>query len=243
MGRASEQLLTIHLQSSWLPAPRSWAYASLSNGVSHAPLAAWISLYSFSLFCGPWASPWPCLGLLLNEWMNEWMNEKFILFSCSTIIISKAPFEYLRETFKDTAFRASQYKMLHKLIYTKKLLHICRLVDTNLCERCIIWFMKLTSSWFMKLTFVLFMKLASVWFMKLTSNLVSWYPVSLFGILTEGTCWKPVLSPLSLCLAYLCGSSISPNVKNLSKLYGGYLINQTCRDAPMCMVNTCYQFL
>ena len=36
-----------------------------------------------------------------------------------------------------TSFRASQFKMLHKLIYTKKLLHICRLVDTNLCERCI----------------------------------------------------------------------------------------------------------
>ena len=27
--------------------------------------------------------------------------------------------------------------MLHKLIYTKKLLHICRLVDTNQYERCI----------------------------------------------------------------------------------------------------------
>ena len=26
---------------------------------------------------------------------------------------------YLRETFNDTAFRASQFKMLHKLIYTK----------------------------------------------------------------------------------------------------------------------------
>ena len=45
--------------------------------------------------------------------------------------------KYLRETFKDTAFRASQCKMLHKLIYTKKLLHICRLVDTNQCERCL----------------------------------------------------------------------------------------------------------
>ena len=38
--------------------------------------------------------------------------------------VPQAPFKYLRETFKDTAFRASQYKMLHKLIYTKKLLHI-----------------------------------------------------------------------------------------------------------------------
>ena len=36
----------------------------------------------------------------------------------------QAPFKYLTEIFKDTAFRASQYKMLHKLIYTKKLLHI-----------------------------------------------------------------------------------------------------------------------
>ena len=51
--------------------------------------------------------------------------------------VPQAPFKYLRETLKDKAFRASQFKMLHKLIYTKKLLHICRLVDTNLCERCI----------------------------------------------------------------------------------------------------------
>ena len=36
-----------------------------------------------------------------------------------------------------TSFRVSQFKMLQKLIYTKKLLHICRLVVTNLCERCI----------------------------------------------------------------------------------------------------------
>ena len=56
--------------------------------------------------------------------------------------VPQAPFKYLRETFKDTAFRASQYKMLNKLIYTKKLLHICRLVDTNQCERCIIWVLR-----------------------------------------------------------------------------------------------------
>ena len=50
--------------------------------------------------------------------------------------VPQNPFTYLRDTFKDTAFRASQYKMIHKLIYTKKLLLICGLVETNICERC-----------------------------------------------------------------------------------------------------------
>ena len=31
--------------------------------------------------------------------------------------VPQNPFKYLKETFKDTAFRASQYKMLHKLIF------------------------------------------------------------------------------------------------------------------------------
>ena len=42
--------------------------------------------------------------------------------------------KYLRETFKDTTFRASHYKMLNKLIYTKKLLHICRLETSVLMK-------------------------------------------------------------------------------------------------------------
>ena len=46
--------------------------------------------------------------------------------------VPQDPFKYLRETIKNTAFRASQNKILYKLIYIKKLL-----VDTNLCERCI----------------------------------------------------------------------------------------------------------
>ena len=44
---------------------------------------------------------------------------------------------WVQSTNVKTFYLASLYKMLHKLIYTKKLLHICRLVDTNLCERCI----------------------------------------------------------------------------------------------------------
>ena len=46
------------------------------------------------------------------------------------------PFTYLREIFKDTAFRASQYKILNKLVYAKKLLKICDLVETDTCDRC-----------------------------------------------------------------------------------------------------------
>ena len=65
-----------------------------------------------------------------------YLQDKFGFSDEDMQSVPQAPFKYLRETFKDTAFRASQYKMLHKLIYTKKLLHICRLVDTNQCERC-----------------------------------------------------------------------------------------------------------
>ena len=65
-----------------------------------------------------------------------YLQDKFGFSDEDMQSVPQAPFEYLRETFKATAFRASQFKMLHKLIYTKKLLHICRLVDTNLCEGC-----------------------------------------------------------------------------------------------------------
>ena len=64
-----------------------------------------------------------------------YLQDKFGFSDEDMQSVPQAPFKYLRETFKDTAFRASQFKMLHKLIYTKKLLHICRLVNTNLCER------------------------------------------------------------------------------------------------------------
>ena len=67
--------------------------------------------------------------------MGSVQNVKFGFSDEDMQSVPQAPFKYLRETFKDTAFRASQFKMLHKLIYTKKLLHICRLVDTNMCER------------------------------------------------------------------------------------------------------------
>ena len=67
----------------------------------------------------------------------QYLQEKFGFSDEDMQSVPQDPFKYLREIFKNTAFRAYQYKMLHKLIYTKKLLHICRLVDTNLCERCI----------------------------------------------------------------------------------------------------------
>ena len=50
--------------------------------------------------------------------------------------VPQNPFTYLREIFKDTAFRVSQFKMLNKLIYARKLLKICDLVETDTCERC-----------------------------------------------------------------------------------------------------------
>ena len=50
--------------------------------------------------------------------------------------VPENPFSYMRKAFKDTAFRASQFKMIYKLIYTRKLLKTCRKVDTDSCERC-----------------------------------------------------------------------------------------------------------
>ena len=60
------------------------------------------------------------------------IQEKFGFFDEDMQSVPQDPFIYLREIFKDTAFRASQFKMFHKLIYTKKPLHICRIVDTNI---------------------------------------------------------------------------------------------------------------
>ena len=44
----------------------------------------------------------------------EYIHEKFGFSEEDMLSIPQNPFKYLRETFKDTAFRASQYKMLHK---------------------------------------------------------------------------------------------------------------------------------
>ena len=67
---------------------------------------------------------------------REYIREKFDFTEEDMQSVSQNQFTYLRNTFKDIAFRASQYKMIHKLIYTKKLLQICDLVDTNICDRC-----------------------------------------------------------------------------------------------------------
>ena len=66
----------------------------------------------------------------------EHVRRKFNFSDGDIDSVPSNPFTYLRETFKDTAFRASQYKMLNKLIYAKKLLKICDLVETDTCERC-----------------------------------------------------------------------------------------------------------
>jgi hypothetical protein len=49
--------------------------------------------------------------------------------------VPQNPFTYPREVFKDSALRVPQYKMLFKLIYTKKLQKTCSLVETITCER------------------------------------------------------------------------------------------------------------
>ena len=66
----------------------------------------------------------------------DFLKNKFQFSDEDMTKVPQNPFTYLRQVFKDTAFRTSQYKMLYKLIYTKKLLKICRLVDTDTCERC-----------------------------------------------------------------------------------------------------------
>ena len=47
------------------------------------------------------------------------LQEKFGFSDEDMQSVPQESFKYLREIFKDTAFRASQFKMLHKLIYTK----------------------------------------------------------------------------------------------------------------------------
>ena len=48
----------------------------------------------------------------------EYLQDKFGFSDEDMQNVPQAPFKYLREIFKDTAFRTSQYKMLNKLIYT-----------------------------------------------------------------------------------------------------------------------------
>ena len=66
----------------------------------------------------------------------EHVRKKFNFSEVDLQSVPQKPFTYLREIFKDTAFRTSQFKMLNKLIYARKLLKICELVETDICERC-----------------------------------------------------------------------------------------------------------
>ena len=66
----------------------------------------------------------------------DFLKNKFQFSDEDMTKVPQNPFTYLRQAFKDTALRASQYKMLYKVIYTKKLLKTCRLVETDTCERC-----------------------------------------------------------------------------------------------------------
>ena len=50
----------------------------------------------------------------------DFLKNKFQFSDEDMTKVPQNPFTYLRQVFKDTAFRASQYKMLYKLIYTKK---------------------------------------------------------------------------------------------------------------------------
>ena len=55
---------------------------------------------------------------------------------CPAISFPYIFFAYLRKALKDTAMRTSEYKIINKLLYTKKLVKICSLVETDRCERC-----------------------------------------------------------------------------------------------------------
>ena len=52
------------------------------------------------------------------------MRIKFNFSEADMQSVPQNPFTYLREIFRDTAFRASQFKILNKLIYARKLLKI-----------------------------------------------------------------------------------------------------------------------
>ena len=50
----------------------------------------------------------------------EHVRNKFNFSEADMDSVPNNPFTYLREIFKDTAFRSSQYKMLNKLIYATR---------------------------------------------------------------------------------------------------------------------------
>jgi zinc-binding in reverse transcriptase len=66
----------------------------------------------------------------------EYLRNKFGFSENDMTEVPQNPFTYLRKVFKDTTFRMAQYKMLYKLTYTLKRLKQCRIVDSDICERC-----------------------------------------------------------------------------------------------------------
>ena len=54
----------------------------------------------------------------------EHLRNKFNFSDADMDSVPQNQFTYLREIFQDTSFRASQYKILNKLIYAEKLLKI-----------------------------------------------------------------------------------------------------------------------
>ena len=68
------------------------------------------------------------VSLIAKDLITQDLEHVRIKFNFSEVdmrSVPQNPFTYLREIFKDTAFRASQFKMLNKLIYARKLLKIC----------------------------------------------------------------------------------------------------------------------
>jgi hypothetical protein len=66
---------------------------------------------------------------------TDFLKYKFQFFDEDKTKVTQNPFTYFRQVFKDTAFKASQYKILFKPIYTKILLKTCSLVETDTCEK------------------------------------------------------------------------------------------------------------
>jgi hypothetical protein len=52
----------------------------------------------------------------------DFLKNKFQFSDKDMTKVPQNPFTYLRQVFKDTALRTTQYKMLYKLIYTKNCL-------------------------------------------------------------------------------------------------------------------------
>lgn len=65
-----------------------------------------------------------------------YLRDKFGFSNADMAQVPQNPYSYLRQVVKDTGFRAFQYKLLNKLIYTRKQLKIFRIVDSDICERC-----------------------------------------------------------------------------------------------------------